>query len=94
MKVIIFIFNILTHRNLDPDCFYSCYSEQKLLTIRYSKCFKLFILSFNKISRVRKISLTRILGLWTQVLDAGLWMLDCGHYTFDTGLWTLDTVVG
>ena len=33
---------------------------------------------------------TRIPGLWTQELDAGLWTLDSGHWTLDAGLWTLD----
>ena len=40
---------------------------------------------------------TGIPGLWTQVLDAGLWKLDSGPWTLDTrpwsldaGLWTLD----
>ena len=32
----------------------------------------------------------RISGLWTQVLDAGLWRLDSGHWTLDAGCWTLD----
>ena len=30
-------------------------------------------------------------GLWTQVLDSGLWMLDSGRWTLDAGLWTLDS---
>ena len=30
-------------------------------------------------------------GLWTQVLDSGLWMLDSGRWTLDSGRWTLDT---
>ena len=29
-------------------------------------------------------------GLWTQVLDAGLWMLDSGGWTLDAGLWIQD----
>ena len=32
---------------------------------------------------------TGIPGLWTQELDAGLWMLDSGLWTLDSGLWTL-----
>ena len=32
---------------------------------------------------------TGIPGLWTQELDAGLWMLDSGRWTLDSGLWTL-----
>ena len=34
---------------------------------------------------------TGIPGLWTQVLDAGLWTLDSGRWTLDVGLWTLDS---
>ena len=33
---------------------------------------------------------TGIPGLWTQVLDAGLWTLDPGLWTLDSGCWTLD----
>ena len=33
---------------------------------------------------------TGIPGLWTQELNAGLWMLDSGRWTLDAGLWTLD----
>ena len=33
---------------------------------------------------------TGIPGLWTQVLDAGLWKLDSGPWTLDTRPWTLD----
>ena len=33
---------------------------------------------------------TRIPGLWTQELDAGLWTLDSGLWTLDAGCWTLD----
>ena len=29
-------------------------------------------------------------GLWTQELDAGLWMLDCQRGTLDAGLWTMN----
>ena len=32
---------------------------------------------------------TRIPGLWTQVLDTGLWTLEFGRWTLDAGLWTL-----
>ena len=32
---------------------------------------------------------TGIPELWTQVLDAGLWMLDSGRWTLGVGLWTL-----
>ena len=28
-------------------------------------------------------------GLWTQVLDAGLWRLDSGRWTLDSGPWKL-----
>ena len=28
-------------------------------------------------------------GLWTQVLDAGLWMLDSGFRILEATLWTL-----
>ena len=28
-------------------------------------------------------------GLWTQVLDAGLWMLDYGGWALDSGPWKL-----
>ena len=34
---------------------------------------------------------TEIPGLWTQELDAGLWMLDAGFWTLEAGLWTLDS---
>ena len=34
---------------------------------------------------------TEIPGLWTQVLDAGLWTLDSGRWTLDAGPWTLDS---
>ena len=34
---------------------------------------------------------TGIPGLWTQVLDAGLWTLDSGRWTLDAGPWTLDS---
>ena len=34
---------------------------------------------------------TGIPGLWTQVLDAGLWTLDSGLWTLDSGRWTLDS---
>ena len=34
---------------------------------------------------------TRIPGLWTQELDAGLWTLDSGRWTLDAGHWTLDS---
>ena len=33
---------------------------------------------------------TRIPGLWTQVLNAGLWTLDSGRWTLDPGCWALD----
>ena len=33
---------------------------------------------------------TRIPGLWTQELDAGLWTLDSGCWTLGAGFWTLD----
>ena len=33
---------------------------------------------------------TGIPGLWTQELDAGLWMLDAGRWILDAGPWTLD----
>ena len=29
-------------------------------------------------------------GLWTQELDAGLWMLDSQRWTLDAGLWTMN----
>ena len=33
---------------------------------------------------------TRIPGLWTQELDAGLWTMDSGLWALDAELWTLD----
>ena len=30
-------------------------------------------------------------GLWTQVLDAGLWALESGRWTLDAGRWILDS---
>ena len=33
---------------------------------------------------------TGIPGLWTEVLNAGLWTLDAGLLTLDPGLWTFD----
>ena len=32
---------------------------------------------------------TGIPGVWTQVLDAGLWIMDVGLWTLDPGLWTV-----
>ena len=34
---------------------------------------------------------TGIPWLWTQELDAGLWMLDSGRWTLDAGIWMLDS---
>ena len=34
---------------------------------------------------------TGIPGVWTQVLDAGLWTLGSGLWTLDSGRWTLDS---
>ena len=34
---------------------------------------------------------TGIPGLWTQEMDAGLWMLHSGRWTLDAGRWTLDS---
>ena len=33
---------------------------------------------------------TGIPGVWTQVLDAGLWTLGSGLWTLDSGRWTLN----
>ena len=33
---------------------------------------------------------TRIPGLWTQELDAGLWALDSRRWTLDARPWTMD----
>ena len=34
---------------------------------------------------------TGLPGLWTQVLDAGLWILNSGRWTLGAELWTLDS---
>ena len=34
---------------------------------------------------------TWISGLWTEVLDVGLWTLESGPWMLDAGLWTLDS---
>ena len=36
---------------------------------------------------------TGIPGLWTQVLDGGLWTLDAGPWTLDSRRWTLDATL-
>ena len=33
---------------------------------------------------------TGISGIWTQMLDAGLWTLASRRWTLDAGRWTLD----
>ena len=45
-----------------------------------------------KLVESSKLWPTGIPGLWTQVLDAGLWTLDAGLWTLDPGLWILDTL--
>ena len=58
-------------------------------------CVHLFYYKCHKINPNRVRSYidwhTGIPGLWTQELDAGLWMLDTGHWALDTGLWTMDS---
>ena len=35
---------------------------------------------------------TRIPGLWTQILDPGLWTLNSGRWTLDSGCWRMDNI--
>ena len=58
----------------------------------YNRSFMIrFQLLIHAIHGVNLNGHTGIPGVWTQVLDAGLWTLGSGLWTLDSGRWTLDS---